>query len=118
MLLAALKCLVLPAFGSMCGARTKYTTVQCKLSGKKLIQDRATRTTGTQVGVDGLPCCSALSFLLEERELLTLLVMNPGSSKEGEGTASARGQQQPQETSFSEERRMNKEQLQTGSLYL
>lgn len=35
-LLAALKCLVLPAFGSMHGARTKYTTVQCKLSGKKI----------------------------------------------------------------------------------
>lgn len=65
-LLATLKCLVLPAFGSMRGARTKYTTVQCKLSGKKLIQHRAIRTTGKQGGVDGLPCRSALSFLLEE----------------------------------------------------
>lgn len=66
-LLATLKCLVLPAFGSTRGARTKYTTVQCKLSAKKLIQHRAIRTTGKQGGVDGLPCRSALSFLLEER---------------------------------------------------
>lgn len=60
-LLAALKCLVLPAFGSMRGARTKYTTVRCKLSGKKLIQHRALWTTGKQGGVDGLPCRSPLS---------------------------------------------------------
>lgn len=33
-LLVVLKCLVLPAFGSMRGAWTKYTTVQHKLSGK------------------------------------------------------------------------------------
>lgn len=33
-LLAVLKCLVLPVFGSMRGARTKYATVQCKLPGK------------------------------------------------------------------------------------
>lgn len=88
-LLATLKCLVLPAFGSMRGARTKYTTVQCKLSDKKLIQHRASWTPWKQ-GVDGLPWRCTLSFLLEERELLTLLVMNLGSSKEGEGTASVK----------------------------
>lgn len=65
-LLAALKCLVLPAFGSMHGARTKYTTVQCKSSGKKLIQHRATWTTGKQGGVDGLPWRFAHSFFFKK----------------------------------------------------
>lgn len=64
-LLATLKCLVLPAFGSMRGARTKYTTVQCKLSDKKLIPHRASWTTWKQGGVDGLPCRSTLPFHLE-----------------------------------------------------
>lgn len=68
--------------------------------------------------MDGLLRCSALSFLPEEREPLTLLVVNMGSSKEGEGRASVRGQQQLGETSFSEQRRVNREQLQTRSLYL
>jgi len=44
--------------------------------------------------------------------------MNLGSSKAGEGTASVRGQQQPREILFQSRGELNRQQPQTGSLYL
>lgn len=71
----------------------EQNTLLCNVSClvKKLIQHRAIQTTGKQGGVDGLPCHSALSFLLAERELLALQSMSPGSSKKGKGQQVSEG---------------------------